>query len=151
MGQCASPPPRKKTTHLHDREPADTESYKNKQLPKLHFQAVLANVKLKKYPFVTLFSLSPTPSPYLKLEKAKVSPYPARKLPQMTPSQYFPYHSVEVLLKIRLSNDRVRTTQAIPGGGHPEWTQVDSGCNSNQPFPDHHGAIPPGLRCQSLK
>jgi len=52
MGHCVSSPLRKKNTHLYDLEPVDTESLRDKQLPKLYFHAILANVKIKKYPYV---------------------------------------------------------------------------------------------------
>jgi hypothetical protein len=53
MGQCASSaPPYKRSTYSFESEPAGTEALKNKQLPKLIFHSVLANVKIKNYPYV---------------------------------------------------------------------------------------------------
>lgn len=57
MGKCTSSPVRKKTTQHHDREYVDTESFQHKKLPKLYFHANLANVILKKYPYVPQHSL----------------------------------------------------------------------------------------------
>ena len=54
MGKCASSPVRKKAGGQHDREFVEAESFKHKKLPKLYFHAVLANVIIKKYPYVYL-------------------------------------------------------------------------------------------------
>lgn len=52
MGHCVSNTVRKKSAHVYNIEPVDTESLRDKQLPKLYFHAILANVKIKKYPYV---------------------------------------------------------------------------------------------------
>lgn len=55
MGQCVSPSqPPKRQTYSFATEPAGTEDLRGKQLPKLYFHSVLANVKIKNYPYVPL-------------------------------------------------------------------------------------------------
>ena len=55
MGQCvSSSPPQKRHDYDYAAEPLGTEALRDKQLPKLYFHSVLANVKVKNYPYVTL-------------------------------------------------------------------------------------------------
>ncbi len=55
MGQCASPSTgTRRQANFFECEPVGTEALKDKQLPKLLFHSVLANVKIKNYPFVLI-------------------------------------------------------------------------------------------------
>lgn len=53
MGQCTSSQNRKtQKGYFYECEPAGTDDLKDKLLPRLLYHAILANVKLKKYPYV---------------------------------------------------------------------------------------------------
>lgn len=78
MGQCTSSQKRSIQKGYHfESEPAGTEALKDKLLPKLLFHAVLANVKLKKYPYVFYLAISRREQlPISGYEKAKTLPSP---------------------------------------------------------------------------
>ena len=67
MGQCVSPyQPTKRQKYPFETEPIGTEDLRGKQLPKLYFHSVLANVKIKNYPYVPLKKFRIKLFPFLK-------------------------------------------------------------------------------------
>ena len=74
MGPYASAPTSsKKKNYKYESEPIDTEALKDKHLPKLFFHSILANVKIKNYPYVRKIVDRKKQYLYLKSEKGRFS------------------------------------------------------------------------------
>ena len=98
MGQCASPAAgTRRQTNFFECEPVGTEALKDKQLPKLLFHSVLANVKIKNYPFVLIFRLRKRQRLCLRLGKVKFLLWQPRIMEKAMQLRYLSEDEVEDL------------------------------------------------------
>lgn len=97
MGHCTSSQKRTNPKGYHfECEPAGTEALKDKSLPKLLFHAVLANVKLKKYPYVFAYAIFRRRQlPISECEKGRTSRCKQKAAGMTTPSWYLSVDLVE--------------------------------------------------------
>lgn len=97
MGHCASSQKRTNPKAYHfECEPAGTEALKGKSLPKLLFHAVLANVKLKKYPYVFHYAMFRRRQLHISgCERGRTSAYKQKTATMKTPSWYLSVDLVE--------------------------------------------------------